>query len=252
MRRTLIEHSRERAIEEIKQRLLSSGDPRLEMFVILSVTGTLGFFASLLMLNLGITNMALRYPLAVLFAYCTFLMLLRIWLSFKCGREIEPDVDVDVPDIDLSQPHHDAGPGSFEFGGGGGGADTVRNSVVSRSASGSKTIEGGGGFSVDLDDGWLIVLAIAALAGALIVCAYVVYSAPVFLAEILLDSLLLAGLYRKLKKTEGRHWVLSAVSRSWIPIVLVMVFFAIAGYLMQLAAPEAHSIGQVWTQFKAE
>jgi hypothetical protein len=229
--------TRKAAIDQIKRKLLSNSNPRFEMICILALTGVFGFISSFLMLLLGVTAMSIRYPIAVLFGYCMFLFILGVWIEHKTGRKIEPpDIDVDPLDIGLYFPHSNSGSSTFEMGGG--------------SNSGGSTT--GGGFSLDLDDAWLIILACAALAGALIVFIYVIYSAPVFLAEILLDSLLLAGLNKKLKNTEDRHWVMSAVRRSWIQVGLVIAFFAIAGYLMQMAAPEAHSMGEVWAHFKAD
>ena len=107
------------------------------------------------------------------------------------------------------------------------------------------------GLDVDLDLGegcFWIIIPIAAIVGVVVAMFYVVYIAPVFLAEILVDALLLAGLYKRLKGVEPRHWLQSAVRRTLLPAVLATALFIAAGYLMGLVAPEARSIGEFWRE----
>lgn len=56
--------------------LLRRSLPRVEMSLILAATGVAGFVASFAMLHLGVWRMRIRYPLAVLFAYAVFIVLL--------------------------------------------------------------------------------------------------------------------------------------------------------------------------------
>jgi H+/Cl- antiporter ClcA len=108
------------------------------------------------------------------------------------------------------------------------------------------------GFDLDLDDGcFWIVIPIAAIVGVGIAMFYVVYFAPVFLAEILVDALLVAGLYKRLQGIEPRHWLLSAVRRTLLPVMLATALFIAAGYLMGRIAPEAHSIGGFWREINS-
>lgn len=51
------------------------------MLVLVLLSGTL---ASRLLLKAGITGMAFRYPIAVLFSYLMFFGLVRIWLAYVC------------------------------------------------------------------------------------------------------------------------------------------------------------------------
>jgi len=105
---------------------------------------------------------------------------------------------------------------------------------------------GSGVFAVDFEEGCLILIAIVALIGGAVACFYVIYIAPALLAEILVDGVLLAGLYRRVRNIEQRHWLLAAVRRTLAPAMLAAMFFAIAGWGLQKAVPEAHTIGQVW------
>jgi hypothetical protein len=108
---------------------------------------------------------------------------------------------------------------------------------------------------VDLDVGegcfWIIVPIVAVL-GAVAAMFYVVYIAPVLLAEILVDALLLAGLYKRLKGIEPRHWLRSAVRRTLLPVLIATALFIAAGYLMGRIAPEARSIGEFWQQINSD
>ncbi len=73
-----------------------------------------------------------------------------------------------------------------------------------------------------------------------------VWSAPAFLAEVLLDALVSVGLYRRLRALETRHWLATAVGHTWLPVLLVAAAFAVAGFLIQAHVPEATSIGGWW------
>ncbi|HEY0083130.1 MAG TPA: hypothetical protein VGB61_10095, partial [Pyrinomonadaceae bacterium] len=157
--------------------------------------------------------------------------------------------------------------GGADFGGagaggdwsGGGGAGVSANMTGGASVGGSSAPGAGSSMSdyvpdlpdvdLDLDDGcFWIIIPVAAIAGVIIAMFYVVYIAPVFLAEILVDALLLAGLYKRLKGVEPRHWLRSAVGRTLLPALIATALFIAAGYLMERVAPEARSIGEFWQQ----
>src|SRR5829696_9146476 len=87
---------RARKIEFLRRRLLRKGHPRLHATLILLLTGVAGFLTSVVLLRLGISPMWLRYPVAILFAYGVFLILLRVWLSLSRPRYWELDDAVDM------------------------------------------------------------------------------------------------------------------------------------------------------------
>lgn len=250
------ERQRERVVGLVKSRLLRRGQPRLWVTLILLITGLAGFLVSYLLLHSGMTRMWLRYPLAILFAYCVFLLLLRLWLALQ--RSPRPGVEVgDAADglLDLATRHgRYPGPGghaeAFEFsagaadaGGAGAGSSWGESSLSSSSSSGSS---GGGGGGFDLDEGVFIVIAIAVIAGALLAVFYVIYIAPALLAEILVDGALVAGLYREMKGLEQRHWLRAAVRKTLLPALIAAALFSAGGYALQRAAPKARSVGEVW------
>jgi hypothetical protein len=223
--------------------------PRLQVALILLLTGLAGFLTSFSLLHLGISRMWLRYPIAILIAYCVFLLLLRLWLWLQ-RHSLEVDFDPSV--LDFSSSESSTHVESFRFSGGGGDASgggaggSWGESVSSSSVSSGGPASSGGSFDLDLEEGWLIVIAIIALIGGLIASFYIIYIAPALLAEILVDGALVAGLYKRVKHIEQRHWLRSAVRRTLLPAVLVATFFTLAGYTLQKAVPEAHTIGEVW------
>jgi hypothetical protein len=214
--------------------------------------------------------MSVRYPLAVISAYCFFLLLLRLWLALRRANGSDLDLFPNLGGDGI--PHlFNAGAqaggdgaaavfgGGADFGGagaGGGWSDGGVSGVVSGdvSAGGASATDWipdvpDVGLDVDLDDGcFWIIIPVAAIVGVIIAMFYVVYIAPVFLAEILVDALLLAGLYKRLKGIEPRHWLRSAVRRTLLPALVATALFIAAGYLMGRIAPEARSIGEFWRQ----
>lgn len=226
------------------------------------VAGISGLLTSFVALHLGITRMAVRYPLAVAVAYAVFLGYLWIWLRMH-GLRIRSDahnaLDISPSDLDVvSLPFRSdstAAFGGFGKGGGfsgsGGGSEWgnagASNAPIRAAAIAHTGEKSGGGGGIDFGDGaW--VLLVAGIAAALVVGAaiYVIYIAPVLFAEILLDTALAAGLYHRLRGVDARSWWRSAVRRTILPAVASAVIVAIAGAVMQSVYPEASSIGKVW------
>src|SRR5215813_9928754 len=242
-----LQHARDRRIEIIKRRLLQKSSPRLQMSLILLLAGLAGFLTSFSLLHLNVFSMWLRYPIAILMAYGVFLLLLRIWLwahgrhfNFNLNRAldfIEPD-PFDVPDL----------AGRADYPGGGAGGSWGQSGASTGGSSGSHGID----FDIGLDfeELWLVVIGLIAIAAGLLASLYVVFIAPTLLAEILVDGVLMAVVYRRLANIEHIHWLRTAFHKTALPALLVAVFFGVAGYALQKAVPEAHSIGEVWKQIK--
>jgi len=217
------------------------------MMLILLATGAAGFFVSYALLHLGVGWMWIRYPIAILLAYCMFLLLLRLWVAYQRSQSLDEDIE-DYADATLETV--DGGSEQeFVIGDGGeAGNNWSENSTFDSSSSSAEESSAAGGFDLgfDLDDGWLIVAVVLIIAACLVASLYIVYIAPALLAEILVDSLLIAGLYRKLRRVEKRYWLESAVRKTLLPVLLTAALFTAAGWLMQRIVPEAQSIGEVW------
>ena len=95
-----------------------------------------------------------------------------------------------------------------QSGGGGGGANWMPEPVekvtsVREASSAASKAGDGWGFSIDLDDGFIfIVIAILAALGGVLCVGYVIYIAPMLLAEVALDAALVSAAYRRLRKED--------------------------------------------------
>ena len=254
---------RERKIESLRRRLQRKSYPRLHASLILLLTGLAGFLVSFTLLRLGLTAMWLRYPVAILVAYGVFLLLLRVWLSLSRPRDwyLEDVVEETIDVVSESTGADDPGfGGGADFAGGGAGGSwgqsvstvTTTRSTVSTFTPAKSSGSSGFSFDFDLDDAWFLLIVVVVLIAILGAAFYVVYIAPVLLAEILLDGVLLAALYKQVKTIEHKHWLRSALDRTALPAVIVAVVFTIAGFAMQTAVPEARSIGEVWKHITSD
>jgi hypothetical protein len=226
--------------------------PRFQMSVILLLTGFIGFLSSFLLLQIGVFKMWLRYPLAILSAYVAFLLLLRLWLAIQRYQgSLDFDLPIDVGSRGTNSPSADfsfGGGGDFSGGGAGGSwSESVSSTTSSFSDAGGSVLDGVS-FDFDLEEFGLIILAVVALVGGLLASLYIVYIAPVFLAEILVDGLVLGGLYKRVRHIERKHWLQTAVRKTLLPALLCVLFFGVLGGALQILEPEATSIGEVWSK----
>lgn len=257
-------------VAHVREMLLRRGMPRLQMSLILLLTGLVGFLVSFALLRAGVGRMWLRYPLAVIAAYAAFLLLLRLWLSYQRWaarrKSSSSSSDLDLPGVDgLAIDLRGADAADAGFGGGGdfagAGAGGSWETPGIDGGAASESFSGGGGsglldsldIGIDGDEGCLFVLALLLLIlGGLLASVYVVYLAPALLAEILVDGLLVSGLYRRVKGPVSGDWLLGAVRRTLVPVLLTFACFVAAGFILQYLAPEARTIREVWQSMKSD
>jgi len=233
--------SRATAVQRMRARLLREGFPRVQMFILVSLTGLAGFGASALMLLAGLETMALRYTLAMGVAYLVFLGLLWLWLHTSASDYLDFVPDAGGPDAtpDLPPALRDdfaGGGGSFDGGGASANVDFGVDSIAEKPLAAVASAE----------EGAIPLVVILLALGLLLSSLFVVWTAPVLFAEILVDALLAAGLYRRLRGLERQHWMVAALKRTVIPFVLTTLLVAGAGWGMAMAVPEARSIGDVF------
>jgi hypothetical protein len=243
------------AIQQMRERLARDSFPRLQMALIVALTGGFGLLASFVLLQLGLDAMALRYPLALGCAYAFFLGLLWLWLRTNAADHADLGHLLDLPDLPGSLARRsDTAPavqsgGGGDFGGGGASAsfddpgaagttvdamDTAPTDALGDAVSAAADSEG---FAIPL-------VAIAMAIGLVLAMLYVVYIAPVLFAELLVDGALSYALFRHLRGRDPAHWLSSTVRRTALPFAATAVFLALAGGAMALYAPGAHSLGQ--------
>lgn len=265
--------TREQALQRTRLHLQRHSYPRLQMALIVALTGGIGFLASFTLLHLGMNGMALRWPLALGLAYAGFLGLLGLWLRWQAhgGDDLSALPDL-MPGAGRPSsagsgggsgsgarpaPMHSGGGG--EFGGGGASAsfEAPADPAPAGAATTSATEGGTGGLKLpevdfgdaaDAEDGigllalLLVLLLVLALA---LTSLWVVWTAPALLAEVLLDGALSFTLYRHLRRTRQRHWLGTAVRRTVLPFLVTAVFLAVLGSALANIAPGARSIGEV-------
>ncbi len=229
----------------------------MQMSLMVLLTALSGFLASFLMLISGIKWMWLRYPLAVLVAYAVFLSLIWCWLKLY-QKKLNVDLGLlDLPDEAIEgtptglPAFHGGGGGEFEGAGASGSFETDSPGTYGPVSSKSTGISGHLDLPFDADELILIVVVLGVLLLAIVVAVMTVVSAPALLGEVLIDSVLAAGFYRRLKKIEGRNWLESAFNRTWLPVFGLIIFFAVAGLIFHWYTPGADSIGDIWIRFKS-
>jgi hypothetical protein len=238
--------TRSHAILRLKRRLEHDSFPRIQMSLIVGLTGAAGLLFSFVLLQLGVTHMALRYPLALLLAYGVFLVLLWLWLRTKAEDYVDvPDPSGLVPDGSGScAPAFQGGGGNFGGGGASGSFDGPA-SILPAESDASPLSEAASAVGDGADELANPRIVIAFALGLALASLYVVYAAPMLFAELLVDGALSWELYRRIKAADSPHWLESAVRRTALPFLLTGVFVAATGAAMAAYAPGAQSIGQV-------
>lgn len=215
--------NREAEIARLRERLERFGFPRLRMLLIVLLTGACGFIASFLLLRTGIASMPLRYALAMAIAYAAFLLLLRAWMERPDSTTPDfPDVpDPSVMNLDL----HVSGAAQTPESGG--------NAFDGLDVSGAA-------------DEWAIpLLLVAAILTMLLASVWIIVSAPTLFAELLLDGVLSASLYRRLHRLDRRHWLDTALRRTIWPFAATAFVLILFAFVAQHYVPGARSLTDV-------
>jgi hypothetical protein len=220
--------SRTEAVNWIARYLRQKSQPRLLLFAILVFTGIVGAVSSFLMLHAGLAAMYVRYPIAALIAYLVFLLLLRLWQSHQAHQSdlaiqlgTEPAVH-DTPNIQMEDKK----------------TPPKRSFLDALDAMDFLNI-------FDDAPGLLICLLIAVIVAALALLGLVLSFAPILLAEVLLDGLLVAGIWKRFKKSGYDNSLGAAFRITRIPALIVTFALFVIGYVFKLVNPSANSIGDV-------
>jgi hypothetical protein len=175
--------------------------------------------------------MWIRYPLSVLLAWGVFLVLMRVWAAFE-ARWFLPEQELDEI---LKLP--DPGPGRRVD-------DGIDWSWLDPLFEVPSIADFEGCVA------WLAFIGLIALAVLTVAGIFsVVASAPALIAEVFLDSVLIAALLRRMNQIEHRWWLGGAISQTWAPVALTALALMIAGLMLHAFVPGAHSIGGVWSHY---
>jgi hypothetical protein len=252
MRRTL----RDRLVKHIGKTIERRGYPRLQMMLLVALTGGSGFLFSFALLHSGLDEMWLRYLICVGAAYVVFLVLLWVWLRSTAedldsldAIEAASDLADLLPRNGLQGTHWQGSGGKFGGGGSSGrfeeATESISEDVVETDVSLEPAADAAGAADELAIPVFILVLVASLLAGILFVSFSIVYSAPALFAELLLDGVLATSLYRRLRKLETRHWLETAIRQTFKPFLIAASVLVLSGWLMGVYAPEARSLGDV-------
>ena len=237
------EQQRLRLLGRLRRHLAQRRSPRATLSGIMMATAVTGFCASVGMLKLGLLAMWLRYPLAVLFAWGVFLLLVRLW------AERERDA------IRVDEELAGLGPNDERV-------QDERRPVSQHRAHGARSRRWYDWLNpfdllelVPLElEGCLvlggIVILITATVGAVIAVGGLIFQAEALLAEVLLDTVLVSALYHRLRKREQDWWLHGALRHTAWPVLATIASLLILALFFQHYAPDAHSIGGVWRHWR--
>jgi hypothetical protein len=239
-------NSRAGRIASMRQMLEQEQHPRLQMLIIVMLTGLAGLLASVLLLAAGVTAMALRYVLALCIAYAVFLFILWLWLRWG-GEGVDVTVSPSSGGRDAAEGSFSGKGGSFDGGGASGDYDAP-SALGELDDKASGAFDGMDGVDVDVGDAGIPLLVLGLLAallfcGVFVIC-FVVYSAPTLIAELLVDGVLSASLYRRLRGIDQHHWLQTALRRTMWPFIATAVSVVVVGFALTLYTPGAHTLGE--------
>jgi len=217
---------RKHAVTRIARYLRERGHPRLLLFGTLVMTGIVGALASFSMLHTGVYKMSIRYQIAATFGYLAFLISLRAWRDHIIHQphiafEIRKIVDEPSTDAAADPDHEEKDSGD------------QKEPIV-----GMDLVEAIPVF----DDAPIIISVIVILLGLI---GMVISTAPMLLAEVLLDGLIMAGIYNRLKKAGTDDLLDTAFRATWLKAIIVVLALLIIGVLFEAISPSARSIGEV-------
>lgn len=222
--------------------------PRLEMLMLVILTGFAGFLTSYSLLSLGLSTMWLRYLVSIGAAYIVFLALLGVWLSWKTnkhsanvdGLDLAPDIY--FPNSNSSSTTDIVSGKGGEFHGGGASGDFS-------SGDEGEIIGEAFGAAAQAEEAAVPLMVILALIIAFfsifIVTFSLISSAPILFSELLVDGMLSVSLYRRLKGIDSRHWLESAIKKTFGPFTLATLTFVVLGWTVEHFMPNAHSLGDI-------
>lgn len=207
----------------LRQYFQKRSAPRTIVSLLLILTGFFAFLVSYASLRFGLTQMWIRYPVALLAGYAFFLGLLRLWVQLERSRfnpkaaEIKAFVLEERRSAKTSPGEYNRRPSWLDY-------LDVPNVL-------------------DLDEGCLPALLVLVVIGLISILAMAVAAMPALLAEVFLDVFIVSVFYRRLRVPAQEHWLGTALRKTWWLALITAALFSLAGWGLETAAPGSRSIG---------
>jgi hypothetical protein len=220
-----------------------------------------------------VTNIVIRYPLAVVVSYLAFFGFIKLWLSYLTSHAERSSPDAsDLLNGITSAPDFSSAPvpsvGSFSGGGGGtgggggvtgsfdvagtdaahGSVSTIFDSVMPGEGAGNATgdVTGDAASGIAEEGGFILIVLGILLAVVFGAGLYMIYSAPYILSEAAFEFILSAGLIRSMKRIDDAEWKGSVLRTTWMPFVAVLLLALIAAAIMHSQYPEAQKLWEIF------
>lgn len=257
----------ERSPATLAMKLKGEYATRFHMFLIVATCVAVALLITKGLLEVGLTTMWVRYIVALIAAYATFFIGIWVWLHLsKYGRHLRAnwgresrndflgDVPVDIiPNIRIGEVGSNASPDKAFGGGGlfdgGGASGSWGDALPSTKGSSSKFgLEDFG--DVDLGEGGCALVIAGILLVALLfvifgAATYVIYQAPIILAEVVFEVLLGSPLARGARALNSANWVRVLFARTWLPFAVLLAVAMMFAIYCHGMFPELTTAGQV-------
>jgi hypothetical protein len=253
---------------------------RLHMALILATTVFSGFLATRILLALHLEKVLIRYPLAVVFAYLVFFLLVKLWLKHvavtpaaRTRHDRHSDYLDVVPDLAGSGPEGSAGGNDFLLGGGGefsgagasasfpeadalvGESDTTviadGGDLGSSFGEAAENVAGEAATAAFGDESGIVGIVVLAVLGVIVALVlgagiYLIYEAPFILSEAAFEFVLAAGLLRGSRRLDAADWMGSVFKTTWIPFAATLLLATLVGLLITVNFPGVTRISELF------
>ncbi len=229
--------------DEFKKDLAERFLLRIHMTLIVVGMLVTGFLTSHLLLVGGIHSLGVRYFLAALAAYGAFFGLIRLWLLYVARTGL-PALSDGVVTMAATASMEPVLPLATRLGWGDG-DDGQRDSSYDpfRKKKKHKKGGGGGGSAAGGAGGILIVLIVVAIVVILFgVTIYIVWEAPVILAEVAIEAAVAGALAKRAVEMDRPGWSGSVLRATWKPMLAVLAAVTIGGWMLQASCEGAPTL----------
>ncbi|TGL55421.1 hypothetical protein EHQ58_18520 [Leptospira ognonensis] len=225
MKKIKTENPKTKHLHQIKSILLKRGNPRFQMFVILSATFLSSTLSSIILFNFGISLMYVRYPLAIFAGYLSFFLFLKIWIFFAFkGMNLHPSESIELLRIDSNNSYN---------------AGNIN--ITSAPYD----------FLFEHEQAFLIILFLIFSLSILVIFGYVIFIAPVFLSELVFESFAMTFVYSKIKNYQQIGWYGVVIKNTIIPFLILLAISTLIAFSIQSAFPEIKNMSDLIDSIKS-